>query len=245
MSRSPRLFRAASLCLLFWGSAAFADDPNVKPDAKADPVVKTAPVQQPAGDPNVEAAAKTDAVKTGEEPAKVDAAASTEIAKHPLEDTARSKEEREALSGDSDAELDRKLGLDKMDDTDSDPGSLGWQLVKTLLMLGVVVGFIYLSLNYGLRKMMGLKSPTAGGKGSVVTLMERVPLEQKRTMYVIKAAGEYLLIGTSESGMNLISKLDTAEVERIQRERGQGGQMPLSPFFQKLLTRKGGPPPQA
>lgn len=171
------------------------------------------------------------------------------VPEHPLADTSHSAEERARLQpDDSDAALDKALGLDKKpeDDAAAEPDALGFQLIKTLFTLALVVGLIYLSLNYGLRKLMGIKGAPLGGKGGVVSVLERIPLEQRRTLFVLKAAGEYLLVGTSEGGMTLISKLDSAEVERIQRERG-AAQVQLSPFFQKLLSgqKKSGPPPQA
>lgn len=172
------------------------------------------------------------------------------VPERPLSDTSRATEEAKKLApGDTDAELDKALGLDKLDKKDEaapEAEGLGVQLIKTLFMLAVVVGLIYLVLNVGLRKMMGLKGAPLGGAGGVVSVIERIPLEQRRTMFVVKAAGEYLLVGTSEGGMATLAKLDTAEVERIQRERGSAPAQ-LSPFFQKLLSgqKKSGPPPQA
>lgn len=171
------------------------------------------------------------------------------VPQRPLSDTSASAEERAKLvPDDSDAALDRELGLSpKSSDAEAaEPDALGVQLIKTLLMLGLVVALIYLVLNFGLRRLMGIKSGALGGRSGVVDVIERVPLEQRRTLFVLKAAGEYLLVGTSEGGMTLISKLDTAEVERIQRERGSA-QVQLSPFLQKLLSgqKKRGTPPQA
>ncbi|MFL5320151.1 MAG: FliO/MopB family protein [Myxococcaceae bacterium] len=172
---------------------------------------------------------------------------------HPLDDSNRSAAEKAALkpSSDSDAELDKALGLSKAapaqtteQPADNDTSGLGWQLFKTMLMLGVVIAMVYLSLNFGLRKLMGARAASSFGKGSVVTVVERITLEPRRTIYVLRAAGEYLLVGVGDGGMTLISKLDTAEVDRIQREKSSA-QMPLSPFLQKLLSRKGGPPPSA
>lgn len=121
--------------------------------------------------------------------------------------------------------------------------SLGWTLVRTLLVLGIVVALIYLSLNFGLRRLMGLRGP-AGGGVSLVTLLERLPLDQKRALFVVKAAGDYLLIGGGEQELSLIAKLDPEEVERVVRER-PSPTVTSSPFLQKLLAKRGGPPPSA
>ncbi|MEN9799366.1 MAG: hypothetical protein RL653_3062 [Pseudomonadota bacterium] len=126
---------------------------------------------------------------------------------------------------------------------EGEPASLGWQLVQTLLTLGVVLGLVYLVLNVGLRKLMGGAALSAPG-GAMVSVVARVPLEPRRTLYVLKAAGEYLLVSSSETGVILLSKLDAAEAERLQ-SAGQAPGAGLSPFLQKLLARRGSPPPEA
>lgn len=120
-------------------------------------------------------------------------------------------------------------------------GSVGWQLVKMMASLGVVLLTIYVVLNYGLRRLMGLPSGVLR-RSSVVTVLERIPLDQKKAMFVLKAGGEYLLVGGSDSGLSLICKLDAAEVERIEREKATTVPT-LSPFLQKLMSRRGGSPP--
>lgn len=116
-----------------------------------------------------------------------------------------------------------------------------WSLLRMLAALGVVLGLVYISLNWGLRRLMGARAPGFGG-ASVVKVVERIPLDPKTSLFVIKAAGEYLLIGRGEQGLSTLSKLDSVEVERIEREKSVPG-APLSPFLQKLLSRRGGPPP--
>jgi flagellar biogenesis protein FliO len=110
-------------------------------------------------------------------------------------------------------------------------------LTRTLFLFGAVLAFIYLTLNVGLRKLMGLQGVPAG-RPSVVSVLERVPLDQRRTLFVLKAADEYLLVGGGESGLQLLSKLDTAAVERIRSERPPANVISLSPFLQKLLARR-------
>jgi len=105
--------------------------------------------------------------------------------------------------------------------------------------MGFVIAAIYITLNFGLRRLMGARSI---GSAQLVSVVERVVLDQKKSIMVLRAAGEYMLVGASEGGINLICKLDAQEVERLEREARV--QTPaLSPFLQKLLSRKGGPPP--
>jgi flagellar biogenesis protein FliO len=124
---------------------------------------------------------------------------------------------------------------------EEEPESLGWMLTRTLLLFGAVLASIYLTLNVGLRKLMGLQG-VATGRPAVVSVVERIPLDQRRTLFVLKAAGEYLLVGGGESGLQLLSKLDTEAVERIRAERPPANVIPLSPFLQKLLARRNASP---
>jgi flagellar biogenesis protein FliO len=117
--------------------------------------------------------------------------------------------------------------------------SLGWTLFRTLVVLAMVVMLAYLTLNVGLRRLLGIKSIASGQ--AVVEVLERVPLDQKRALFVVKAAGEVLLIGGSDNSLELITRLDAAEVQRLRAKEAPGLQM--SPFLQKLLGRKDAPPP--
>jgi flagellar protein FliO/FliZ len=112
--------------------------------------------------------------------------------------------------------------------------SLGWALVRTIVVLGIVVALAYLSLNVGLRRLMGL-GPAAGRRG-VVTVLERVPLDQKRSLYVVKAGPEVLLLGSSELSLTFLTKLDPAVLAATPA--ASAGAPLMSPFLQKLLGKK-------
>lgn len=112
--------------------------------------------------------------------------------------------------------------------------SLGWVLFRTLVVLGLVVASAYLILNLGLRRLLGVK---AVGGPVVINVLERVPLDTKRALFVVKAAGEYLLIGGADASLNLIAKLDTAEVEKLRAD-AKASSLTLSPLLEKLLSKK-------
>ncbi|MCU0701543.1 MAG: flagellar biosynthetic protein FliO, partial [Myxococcaceae bacterium] len=116
--------------------------------------------------------------------------------------------------------------------------NLGWALVRTIVVLGIVVALAWLTLNVGLRKLMGL-GPAAGRRG-LVTVLERVPLDQKRSLYVIKAGDEVILLGSSELNLSFLTKLDPKVLAALEPA---GGAPQMSPFLQKLLGRKDAPPP--
>jgi flagellar biosynthetic protein FliO len=118
---------------------------------------------------------------------------------------------------------------------------MGALLVRTFIVLGLVVVLIYLVLNVGLRRLVGI-SGLVSGRGSVVKVLERTALEPKRSLYLVQAAGEYFLVGATDGGLTLLAKLDAAEVERLRTEKGDppsGG----TPFWERLKARQGGSPP--
>jgi flagellar biogenesis protein FliO len=119
---------------------------------------------------------------------------------------------------------------------------VGWALVRTTVVLALVVLLAWLTLNVGLRRLMGIRGPIGT---QLVSVLERVPLDQKRSLYVVEAAGEVLLLGGGEGSLSLISKLDRAEVERLRAAQRAGGALTLSPVLQKLLGRKDPAPPAA
>ena len=91
----------------------------------------------------------------------------------------------------------------------------GYLLFKTLVVLALVVAIIYLTLNVGARRLFQL----APSSQALVQVIERVPLDAKKSLFIVSAAGEYLLVGSTETGLNLISKLPTDEVMQALAKR--------------------------
>jgi flagellar protein FliO/FliZ len=125
--------------------------------------------------------------------------------------------------------------------TESEPEfSLGWTLFRTLVVLALVVALAYLTLNVVLRRLMGIE--TIGRRGSpIVRVLERTALDQKRSLFVVKAGGEVLLLGGAEAGLALIAKLDAATVESLQSTPAASPveRIKLSPLLSRLLKKKG------
>lgn len=113
--------------------------------------------------------------------------------------------------------------------------NLGWTLVRTVAVLGMVIMLVYLTLNVGLRKLLGIKPPVGT---AIVTVLERVALDQKRALFVVEAAGEVLLVGGSDNNLSLISKLDAAEVAKLRAAKPSQPAVLTSPLLQKLLGRR-------
>jgi flagellar biogenesis protein FliO len=114
--------------------------------------------------------------------------------------------------------------------------NLGWTLIRTVVVLAFVVIVAYLTLNVGLRRLLGIR-PTSGTK--MVSVLERVVLDQKRSLYVVKAAGEVLLLGAADNSLSLLSKLNPEGAAVAESAPPAPGA--LSPFMKKLLG-SGAPP---
>ncbi|WP_050989193.1 flagellar biosynthetic protein FliO [Corallococcus macrosporus] len=238
--RPPLMRLLLGAALVFAPPAALAQAPSAS--APVAPPVKT--VAPPAGSsPGDSAAAEpaapspapsqADAEPAAPSPAPSQADAELEAAERALDAELAAREAARASQRGASGDL-------QADAEDSE--SLGWTLVRTLLVLGVVVASIYLTLNVGLRRLMGLQG-VAAGRQPLMSVVERLPLDQRRSLFVVKAADEYLLLGGGEGGLQLLSKLDVEAVERIRAQRPQTNAVPLSPFLQKLLSRRSGGSP--
>jgi flagellar protein FliO/FliZ len=75
--------------------------------------------------------------------------------------------------------------------------------------------------------------------GHLLDVVARMPLEPRRSLYVVEVPGKMLLVGTSEMGLTVLSELDGGEVRSRVVER---------PTFAELVKqawakRKGGAKP--
>ena len=81
--------------------------------------------------------------------------------------------------------------------------SVIWMFVQTILALGFVCLLAYVLLRVILPRL----NLTTTGK-SMVTVVDRTPLDQRRSLFVIEVTGRWLLVAVSEGGVQLISELD-------------------------------------
>ncbi len=82
--------------------------------------------------------------------------------------------------------------------------SYGAFLVETLVILAVVCAAAWAILRFGVRR-------AARPSGSL-KVVARLPLEPRRTLYVVEAAGKTLLVGVSEGAIATLAELDAAAV---------------------------------
>ncbi len=95
--------------------------------------------------------------------------------------------------------------------------SYGDLLVTSLLVLGGVCVAAFV-----LVRLLGRFLATGRVRGAhLLDVVARVPLEPRRSLYVVEVAGKTLLVGTSEMGLSVLSELDGGEVRAPRRRRRQ------------------------
>jgi len=88
-------------------------------------------------------------------------------------------------------------------------GSYGDLLVTSLVVLGVVCVVAFVAV-----RVFGRWLATGRTRGAhLLDVVARVPLEPRRSLYVVEVAGKTLLVGTSENGLSVLSELDAGEVK--------------------------------
>jgi flagellar biogenesis protein FliO len=86
-------------------------------------------------------------------------------------------------------------------------GSFALDLLRTLVALVAVCLLVFVSLRFLARR--GIGGFAFGASAGIVRVLQRVPLEPRRALYVVAAGKRVLLIGSGESGApRLIAELD-------------------------------------
>ena len=99
--------------------------------------------------------------------------------------------------------------------------SYGDLLVMSLVVLGAVCVAAFV-----LVRLVGRFLATGRVRGAhLLDVVARVPLEPRRSLYVVEVAGKTLLVGTSEMGLSVLSELDGDEVRARAVERPSFGEL--------------------
>ena len=112
--------------------------------------------------------------------------------------------------------------------------SYGDLLITSLVVLvGVsVAAFVVV-------RLVGRWLATPRSRGAdVMAVVARLPLEPRRSLYVVDVAGKTLLVGTSEMGLSLLSELDGAAVQARTLERPGFGELVRSAWQRRRGWRE-------
>jgi flagellar protein FliO/FliZ len=104
--------------------------------------------------------------------------------------------------------------------------SYGELLATSIVVLIVVCVVAYVVVRVARRFVAG----QAASGGELLDVVARVPLEPRRSLYVVEVAGKTLLVGTSEMGLSVLSELDR---ERVIGTRARAA--PVRPTFVDLV----------
>lgn len=96
------------------------------------------------------------------------------------------------------------------------PTGYGLYLLQTLLALGAVCLLAYVVLRWGAKRLYGVGRP-----GQRMRLIERLPLEPRRSLYLIEVAGRRLLVGSAESGVTLLTEVAPEVAPEVAAEEGE------------------------
>lgn len=95
--------------------------------------------------------------------------------------------------------------------------------LRTLLALAGVCALGW----FGLRQLARRGFGRAGQGADVVRVIARVPLDARKSLYLVRAAGRLLLLGTGEAGPPaLIAELDPACLDALGDGRSPGDVAP-------------------
>jgi len=83
------------------------------------------------------------------------------------------------------------------------PSGYGLYLLQTILALAAVCLLAFVGLRFLASRSRGL-----GGRGKAIRVIERVALDQRRSLVLVEVAGRTLLLGVSDGGVSLVAELD-------------------------------------
>jgi flagellar biogenesis protein FliO len=115
--------------------------------------------------------------------------------------------------------------------------SYGDLLVMSLVVLGGVCVAAFVIV-----RLVGRVLATGRSRGAhLLDVVARVPLEPRRSLYVVEVAGKTLLVGTSEMGLSVLSELDGAEVRARVVDRPSFGELVRAAWSRRRGLRREGP----
>jgi flagellar biosynthetic protein FliO len=102
-----------------------------------------------------------------------------------------------------------------------------------VLVLIAICALAYVVLRWGLRRF---QEGVAPGPGSGMRVVHRMGLEPRRSLYVVEVGRRFFLVGTSETGLTLLSELDAETAAEIERRKPPPG--PRRSFREILFRKK-------
>jgi flagellar protein FliO/FliZ len=111
--------------------------------------------------------------------------------------------------------------------------SYGDLLVTSLLVLGAVCIAAFIVV-----RLFGRLLATGRARSAhLLDVVARLPLEPRRSLYVVEVAGKTLLVGTSEMGLSVLSELDGSEVRARVEARPTFAELVRNAWHKRVKPR--------
>lgn len=115
--------------------------------------------------------------------------------------------------------------------------SVGWLdivslLIQTAIALALVCGLAILIFRYILPRLNAVSF-----NKSIVHVVDGTALDARKRLIIVEAAGKYLLLASSESGVQLVSELDGAAVEQAVAKLEKSQEETKKDSFSQTLER--------
>jgi flagellar biogenesis protein FliO len=94
--------------------------------------------------------------------------------------------------------------------------SLSVELGDYLRLMLVLVGILALAvvaIRFWFPKILTMRQPSSGS----IEVCARLPLEPRRTLYIVKAGKSFMLLASSEAGVNHLSALSAEECAGLEK----------------------------
>ena len=95
------------------------------------------------------------------------------------------------------------------------PVSIGWgEYARLMLVLCGILALAVVAIRVWLPKMAMWNKSAAGP----IEVCARLPLEPRKTLYIVKAANSYLLLASSEAGVQHLAALSPEEWSGLRQK---------------------------
>ncbi|HQU86269.1 MAG TPA: flagellar biosynthetic protein FliO [Pyrinomonadaceae bacterium] len=108
-----------------------------------------------------------------------------------------------------------------------------WVLLQTIFALAFVCGLAYLIFRVILPRLT-----VNYGANNMVRVVDRIGLEARKSLYVIEVAGKWMIVASSESGVQFIAELDAESAKFAEAEILKNRQLPSNTAFGKSFADK-------
>ena len=122
------------------------------------------------------------------------------------------------------------------------PGNAGASYGDLLVTALVVLGAVCIAA-FVVVRVVGRLLTTGRARGAhLLDVVARLPLEPRRSLYVVEVAGKTLLVGTSEMGLSVLTELDGGEVRARAAARPSFGELVRAAWLRRRGPGAPAPP---